>query len=481
MQNKSAVVAKSSSRTDSPTDYLGQGWFPINGTHLQEIKKKLAAGAFKDNRRALIEELKKDFGLLSYCLKSLRGSEVFADNPLKLLEVAPLDELASVLMKSEGDITPHSFNDILKPQALRFRHSTISCVTAEALAEKAGIDAELAYSCALVRQLGLNLVAWNYPRIYSKAITTIADGHEDLEAVLFKNLGFSPRQVGVSLSVRNLTPDLKIGLGLEPVTDPNSMGGQLARFCEISEAFAQINDPEYYPAVTRRWKGVIQDLGHYLGPKALSVLRERMDGYAMNYAALPHKMIDTELSIEKSLEIANKKFSESLFNENSSASKVPEELQSRLKRVYSLVRPGQVSPEALQALISECIPVAGFNRGCVYLLEPGSQTLIPKLRIGDRALEQYKSIQGTAIISSDNPILEALQSSVPVKRDGAVLFGERVSLVSGVIGNTDKTGVLYLEMNDELSQDGGFEPVLRFRAIRHCLNQCLNLAQNSPN
>jgi hypothetical protein len=139
-----------------------------------------------------------------------------------------------------------------------------------------------------------------------------------------------------------------------------------------------------------------------------------------------------------------------------------------------LIRPQQTSPEALQMLVIDCIPASGFKRGCVFLGN-GHNDLIPRLRIGERALDAYKSIPKLNHQSNDNPILEALQSQIPIKRDETVMFGERVSSVSGLIGNNDKPGVLYLELDEELAKLGGFEPVQRFKAIRLCLNQCLNL------
>lgn len=472
-QATQAPVAKPS----QPAEYLSLGWFPFNGAHFQEIKKRFAGGHYTNNRRQLIDDLKKDFALLTYCLRELRGAECFGDNPLKVFEVASFDEIAKVLNVSEGTVSIHGFNGLLKPQALRFKHSLISCATAEAMAENNGVDSDLAYGCALIRQLGLNLVAFNYPRIYTKALQQCADGKEDLETILHRTLGFSPRHIGAKLATKDLTPELRWSLGLDTDSTPDSTGAEIAKFCEISEAFAQLNDPEHYPAATRRWRSITTELSTFLGPNALTIIKGKLDGVADNYSILPHRIYDGDLSIERNLEVANRKVGEILFGSNPSAVKVDEDIQMRLKRAYSLMIPGQVSPEALHALVVDCVPAAGFIRGCVYLYDNSSQVLVPKLRIGERALDRYKTVQSTSMSQADNPILESLQSSVPVKRDGALMFGERVSLVSGMIGNNDKSGVLYLEMNESLAKAGGFEPVQRFKAIRHCLNLCLNLQQ----
>jgi hypothetical protein len=476
LQNKVVGSAPSSpTKSKSPLDHLLAGWIPINQKAVRLLQQRIRDGEFTSNRSVLIEEIKKDIGLLSYLFKYASEEEVFVDNPLKLLEAAPLTELDKIMSHMDELIHCGAFTSALKPQSLRLRHSLISSATAEALALKEGVDPGLAFSVAVIRQLGLALVAWNYPRIYAKALQNVAETGEDIEIVLHRGLGFSPRQIASQITLNNPSPDLRMALGLiQTDIEQPALGKKLSNITTLSEAFAEMNDPEHYPLVTRKWKSITQKLTDILGPKGLSSLQTKIFSLSENYAELPYLGLEADFSIEKNLEIANRKFAEYQFSQNSAATKVSEDIQQRLLRVYSLVRPNEISPEALQILVLDCIPASGFKRGCIFLTNLQNE-LVPRLRIGERTLDEYRSIPSTSMSSTDNPILEALQSQVPIKRDGNVMFGERVSSVSGIIGNHEKSGVLYLELDDELTKIGGFEPVQRFKAIRLCLNQCLNL------
>lgn len=76
---------------------------------------------------------------------------------------------------------------------------------------------------------------------------------------------------------------------------------------------------------------------------------------------------------------------------------------------------------------------------------------------------------------SESAIVDALYSNLPLKQEGAIMHGQKVSHVTGSIGSGDKTGVLYLEMSDSAASSYENEHILFFKAIRHCLNECLNL------
>lgn len=482
MNTRRVVLQKNSgagpSRGAPPADYLTQNWLPVNTGLFLEIKSKLESGAFTDNRKLLVEELKKDYSLLTYCLRELRGSELFEGNPLKILEVVPFDDLKKILAVPESDISCHTLQDMLKPQTLRFKHSLISSSTAEVLAEKVGVNSQFAFGAALLRQTGLNLVAWNYPRVYAKALASVPTG-ADLDTLLLKSLGFSVKELGLQLTlpVQKISAEVMSAFGMGGESGSSTAGEvrEIGRMCDLSESFAQLNDPEYFPAVTRDWKTVLQGVTHYLGPKGLQMIRDKIESNYIGYHHIGARIFDGDISIEKNLEIANRKVAEHIMANNIDAHKIDEDIQQRLKRAYAYVRPGQVSLEALQILLADVMPYAGFHQGCIYLFDMRTQALVPKLRIGDRGLEEYRPIPFFAAVDSDNPILEAYQSSFPVRREGVVLFGERVSMVAGMVGSGDKGGVLYLELRDDSDIAATHEVVLRFKALKHCLMECLNL------
>lgn len=475
VQNRTEFLAAGNAdKPKTPKEYLSQGWMPTNSEVLTSLIAKVKNGTFENNRKGLVTEIKKDISILSFLMKELTVDEEFVQNPIKLIEVAPISVISESLDKAAEVVNSFSLNQTLKPQALRIKQSLISCSAAEMMAKSRGLDSDMAYSAAVIRQMGLNLVAWNYPRIYGKALAQLPTSQEDIETMLHRWLGFSPRQIASSLTICSPSPDMKIALGLED-NDSDSLGKAIAEISDLAESFAQANDPENFPGQTRRWKTIEHSLQMYLGPKATTLIQDRVKSFGNIYASVPHSGIDTPLSLEINLEVANRKQADIYISQNPAACKINSDLQTKIKKMYTLVRPNEVSPEALQILILDCIPSAGFKRGCVFLYDQEHQMLIPKLKIGDRSLEEYKGVHARGSIEGDNAVLEALQSSVPIKKESTVIFGERASVVAGLIGNNEKSGVLYLEMSEELEQAGGFEPVQRFKALRNCLNHCLNL------
>jgi hypothetical protein len=64
---------------------------------------------------------------------------------------------------------------------------------------------------------------------------------------------------------------------------------------------------------------------------------------------------------------------------------------------------------------------------------------------------------------------------MPIVEENVVLNGDFVSHVTGKFGNIDKVGILYLEMTEALREVDRENRLLYFKAIRQCLNDCLNL------
>src|SRR5262249_37415849 len=150
-------------------------------------------------------------------------------------------------------------------QALRFRESLLSASAAEILASKNAIDPEDGFSCGLLRQLGLTLIAWNYPRVYNRAMECITP-NEGLDFQLQKVLGFSPSLLGLTFAQRwNLSDEILVALGDRKkrfsvsASERSDSGAQhvgemLSKICEVSEALARANDPEHYPTALRDWE-----------------------------------------------------------------------------------------------------------------------------------------------------------------------------------------------------------------------------------
>jgi len=70
---------------------------------------------------------------------------------------------------------------------------------------------------------------------------------------------------------------------------------------------------------------------------------------------------------------------------------VSPELQEEFKKLYAKITPAKIQKENILILVHQIVPKAGFMRGCVYVFEPDSITLVPRLKIGSAELSDFKT------------------------------------------------------------------------------------------
>lgn len=458
--------------------HLITGWIPINGMLMRQLLKRVSSGEFDISTSPLIDELKNDFGLITFCLR--KGIELgwFSvnsyPNPFEVLSTLTIDQFRKLLSVGEEEITNHSLTNMNKAQSLRLKQTVISTTTAEALAPRVGVNKGLAYSTALVRQLGLNIIAWNYPRVYQKALESCDSSQEKLDKQILKALGISPRNLGLKLLFPTEDPHetFLVSVGVSHV-EGNKDGALAARICEVGEKFARASDPIYFPVETRNQGEVLKEIEDFLGPQGLSILQSTIEKVGRTYST--NKPLDLVIDPKENLKVANKSVASRLVTTNSFLNKCPPWLREKFEKVYAEVTPGLVSPKALEILISDVIPDSGFLRGCIFLIDRSGKYLLPKLRIGSDSLERYKPISLAEGNASELSLIDAFLSNLPLKEEEVYINGELVSHVSGPFGSDDKRGLLYLEPTENLLQSLENEPVTFFRAIRQCLNDCLAL------
>jgi hypothetical protein len=359
----------------------------------------------------------------------------------------------------------------------------VSSSTAELLAERYKLDPNQAFLLAMVRQLGLNLVAWNYPRIYSKALTSASKGEGELEELLFKTLGYSPLELGVRSSLDWChhadtqavlgVEDFLGGLGSDP--DITQQAEKFREFCEAGEVLAKMHDPEYFPKAISRWSRVSRDIEKYLGPSGLQLIQARVEQQGSGYLSLVPAALKLDLNPENALKVAVGNISERLFEGNGYAAKCPTFFAEQFRNLYRHIVPGQPSPTAIKELVEHVIPNVGFLRGCVYLVDQKKLQAVPMLRIGDGPIDRYRPLSCGDSGRAPHPVVEALSYSAPIIQEDAFLNGGQVSHVTGVFGNEEKLGVLYLEMSPSMRAGDRQQAILYFKAVREALNDCLNM------
>lgn len=469
-------------RLQQAGEYVSRTWIPVNTAFFAHVQAKAARGYYDNNRTALVSDLEQDFALLTYCFKALRKEDLCAagcTNPISLLRKIESERIREILSVPADKISSHEMQCMEKSQRLRLKHLVLSTSTVELLAEKAQLDHDLALSCAILRQLGLNLIAWNYPTVYLRAIASLRTGGGSLEETLEDSLCFSALELGSYVTIGGQLPhDLEQGLfsmGLADSTEQEHARGEIsiAKFCEIGEAFAILNDGEQFPMGTERSQTVVKDLLHSLGPQALSLIDERIKKKSTLYKEFGSDTFKVNFLVEKQINSVNQKHGNILFQKNHYIAKCPEDLRKQFAEIYASLKFGEVSTLGIQLLVKKLIPAAGFHSGCVYLLNPQKLELIPRLKIGKSNAYQIRTFDCAG--TNGGPIVEAFYCTFPLKQEGTIINGERVSYVAGLIGNAEKAGVLYLEFFDGRADSPGNEVLLVFKAIRQCLSDCLNL------
>lgn len=485
--------ASSKPGSSDSLEYLSKGWFPVNTALLKEVQTNLREGKYNENKDALVRDIKSDFSLFAHCLRAtgtVAKKEDLEKNPVDVIKEMEIESFRKLIELSPDQISPHVFDQKMKAQIARVKHFLITSSAAEAICERKNIDPNMAYSCAVARQLGMTLVAYNYPRIYSQAVASLKGENDDLERALKRTLGYSPTQIGIKIVLGwNQNTSLRIGLGdtTLPTEDDDPLmsykmndedhkkGEELKNICEIGEALARLNDAEHYPGSAKKWDAVSGKIKDYLGPDGLEIINERVRCYQSDYVAISPDVFKTEISPERNVKTSNTQHYQKLLAENTFIKSCHGNLKEEFEKVYKAISAGQVSTEGVNILISNVVPLAGFIKGCIYLADLKKMKLVPTLRIGKSALSEYKALNCADTGSITHPVVDALSAQIPIRQEHVVIGNEIVSHVSGAFGNTERSGVLFLLMSRDLVQADRAVSILHFKAIRACLNHCLNL------
>jgi len=417
-------------------------------------------------------------------LRSLITPEDFDKHPVKVIKHFDSARLAALLETNEEKISTHRLDQTTDIQARSTRSALISTGACYAIANRTEFDPDVVVTFAMLRQLGFMLVGWNYPRTYQKALATLASTGGDLEKLLTSYLGFSPLHLGLSLTVNwSTNPGLYLGcgVGVPEGLSIQSLGAaelastkEITRVCEIGEALARVNDPEHFPAGKREWERVISDITDYVGDGGLSLIQSAIAANCESYRKVSPKLFELDFTKPRAPQTGVTGGGAKLLATNLSVKKCPEKVQEHFLAVYQEISEGQISIEGLNVLVKDLIPLCGFVRGCVYLADSGGQVLVPRLKIGESDISRYKALKSSSTKQS-HPVLESLSSQIPIKQENVFMYGELVSHVTGTFGNREKVGVLYLEIGGELLQQESQVALMYFKAIKHALNDCLNL------
>ena len=475
-------------RLEKASRYVNDLWFPVNSELLGKIKLGIRGGIYELDTESLVNSISGDFSLFMYCVRELVGMLKREDvsipmaNPIEVLRQAGIDRLKQILEIDEYKITKHTFEDQEKFQSMRFEEMIVSSSTAQALSASMNINKEIGFSAAALRQLGHTLIAWNYPTVYKEALDNIKTD-APLDQLLAERLGFSPTLLSIRVLMDwGLPMELCEAIFLEEDEEcddiegvmQNMLSGNLAKICSIGEALARANNPTVYPSAAKDWEYAKQEITTHLGESGIQYIQDLVDENLENYITFMPELFNPGLLIDPEMHLAvqNNEGTPSL---NPYIQLCEPGTSDALSALYKKLRPNAISEQCLIQLVNEVVPSAGFSGGLIFTADPGISMLIPQTVIGSLKLKKKQFVDYSLVVSNADSISVAFRSYEPVIEYHADSDNEIYAAISGIIGASNRVGVLYLEIpyTDFIADERQF--TMAFRAFSKTITDCLDL------
>jgi hypothetical protein len=478
-------------RLDRASKHVSALWFPINLELLANIRRKLRDDRYSGSPEELFEDLKQDFALFTFVVKELMGAGVqeniptrVINNPTELIDWAGVAKVAELINDDTRLPLNHLLQSLSPIQASRLRETAIIASTAELLSAKTNLNPQTGFSRGVLRETGLNLIAWNYPSLYSRVLKKLEKGRS-LDEQLSQELGFSP----VTLAMRVLHPSSPIGTDGEGCLH-DSTWEMYDRLCEVGAALARADSPESYPSAEKDWKLANEYLLKTVGKDGIALIRIKAAEYSKEYSKYLSGIFKPAKDFNPERSIGNFK-KQSKYRGNRYINQCSAEVQASLQSLYAHLSDTEATARALEMLIRQVIPEAGFTGGCVYLVDPSAFALMPrtvfgsvKLRTVERIMlkpmfpDQHSGAFTSSIsLGSCGPDLAAtaLSCAQPVIERHDDVHCSGITGIYASLGDNKKVGVLYLEAPEATDMQGDHQTMRTFKAMRQALADALKL------
>ena len=484
--SKSVKLGPPDQKAENTLRHIAKGWLPVNPHLFKRVRDALKLGSAL-KRDQLVKPIKQDPGLYLYLARSLKQLAPEAErhfDPIEELHKLEHEKLATLFDVSESQISTHRLKETSKLQALRLQHSLVSAAAAEVLAPHAQLTPARAFTAASFHQLGLNLIAWNYPHIYSRYMTRVRAGSPEATAELRAILGLSPLEIGIRFAgTWQIYPEVRSTLALLPNGQPRKFEQQprgtdttapLTDVIAVAELYADLKDPVFYPNTKGIWSDLQPQLGTIFPLPVLAQADAQVTAALKLYVDLSDVIASVPLAPKA--EASHKgderaRQAQDVFDRNPYLRRCPEQVCTLFARVYAQIEPGTFSLNALRTLSNATIPVLGFDHGCLFFLDADNRTLSPALRVGGRSLTDYQDF----FRQPDRGIQASPYNSAPFMTQGIGIMGKPVTHVAGSLDNDRYFGVLYLEIAEAVTEDAQRDPLLLFKAVRKALNDAMGV------
>jgi hypothetical protein len=485
MESQGSSTNSNERRLERAVKYVQGLWLPVNGEVLERVRSGLDEGRYDLDPSFLVQELKSDIGLYLFCIRELaqierQTNQPIPQNPGTLLQAAGVERLKRLLKVDAERISRHELTSANVMQLSQLQGAMVSAATAETLGERVSIDSEFAFSTAVLRQLGILLVAWNYPTVYQRALAAQGNG-KTLDDVVLELAGFSPSALAIRL-VREwgLSSQVRYAMGGENAIDPEERfeilaveeaTAQLEEICRVGEALARANDPQNHPEALHDWDTARAEIERILGQEGMQLIQARMRQFAVAYQNAHPQLSQRLTDIHPDRQLKEHR-EHLLLKNNPFVQQCPLQLRKRLKDFYGQVNPQTPTRDQVAFLIKQVVPYAGFSAGAVLTIDPGTEKLVARLKFGASPVRPFSTVDINTPVLLEDPCITALKCNNPITGQDE---SGTVSFIVGSLGDQQRVGVLYVELPRMLMSDSASNYLLHFKAIRQAFHDCLRL------
>lgn len=481
-------------KLDKAYNLVTTHWFPYEPSTLNEIEGKLLAQVVE--KKEITALLKKDCSIFLMCLKEL--VEMTAGNKfnawdkdvLCFIESASIDQIKHCIKKIKEKPISHLMRSSTSVQKQRLSEMIVSSQTVDSLSNDDEVLNEVAFSCALVRQLGYTLIAWNYPRIF-EAITSKVHTKESLDSEFVSTLGFSPLMLactllekwGLPLPYMKAVQDrgsVKVSRAVNPVQESKKdIVTRVGNICSVGEALARATNPTLFKTAEEDIEMATSFIESFLGKggvqMVLSSSRERFESSSLEIPFLLEGKSQEELDakIKRKLKGAN------LYSANPYLDNLPEDLHDKVSHLYNDIIPSGPSYASVSVYAKEIYPVTAFSALHVYLFDPFERKLYPSLVLGKSVSFSPRPYFLKTATGRSEILIEALKTKAPIIEDSASDDQDDLIMIASSLGGMDVVGVMYVEILKsnfiKLSSGANADPLRYFKAFKILLSDCLGL------
>lgn len=475
----------SSRRVQRALEYVEDRWFPVNEKLLESIRKGFHEGRYDLDIDFLVEDLKSDLALFAYCIRELAalhrlelGGELSMESPIELIRWGGPRRLQQILLKDAAQISTHGLDSISVFQRDRLSETLVSASAIELLSEDTSVSPELGFSSSVLRNLGLLLISWNYPTIYSQALERM-DKTNTLDGLLSDALGFSPLLLAASLLKRWGLPEWWVaaeeGRSALVDSDTQSVLFVLEKLHSIGEALARANYPFTYPTAADDWGIAKKGIVDALGQQGLARIQESVQTRCEYYRKALPSVFPEEIELDAERKI-RQLAQEQLHERNPYIRRCSLEIRTKLEQVYKLISKEAISSEPIRVLTKQVLPYCGFTGCTVYVYDPGLMALVPRMQTG--RLEVHKPMPVPYAPDSERAdfISLAFECKSPLVENHRGSVDQEIVYIATCLGQSQKAGVLYLEIPELVSSQLSTDVLTLSRAIAQTLMDCLHVA-----